>query len=103
MFHISLYVPTEFSHRVKQSMFAAGAGKIGNYEHCAWEVEGEGQFRPLKGSKPFIGQEGLTERVREVKIEMVCGPSCIREVIAALKASHPYETPAYFVTEALSF
>jgi hypothetical protein len=80
-------------------MFQAGAGTIGNYEKCSFEFSGFGQFKPLSGATPFIGSEGVIERVRELKVEMVCKKSVVKNVIAALLASHPYETPAYYVME----
>jgi hypothetical protein len=58
---------------------------------------GEGQFRALDGSQPFIGQKGVVEKVAEWKVELVCEDELIRDVIAALKMAHPYEEPAYDV------
>lgn len=97
MYKICFYVPTTYSEAVKNAMFAAGAGKIGNYSCCAWQVEGEGQFMPLEGSNAFIGERDKLEKVSEFKIEMICPDEYIKDVIAALKKSHPYEQPAYFV------
>lgn len=97
MYKICFYVPTTYSEQVKNAMFAAGAGKIGNYSCCAWQVEGEGQFMPLQGSNAFIGDIDKIEKVSEFKIEMICDDEYIKNVIAALKKSHPYEQPAYFV------
>jgi len=51
-YQISFYVPTDYCETVKKNMFKAGAGSIGNYEACSWQVLGEGQFRPMKGSTP---------------------------------------------------
>lgn len=79
-------------------MFAAGAGRIGNYDSCAWQTEGLGQFRPLEGSQPFLGHVGEVEKVKEWKVEMVCEDAMLDAVVAALKAAHPYETPAYLIT-----
>lgn len=97
MFHISFYVPLEHAEAVKEAMFMAGAGKIGNYEKCSFESEGWGQFRPLKGSHAFIGEVGKLEKVRELKVEMVCTSAIVEQVVQALKQSHPYETPAYYL------
>ena len=99
MYQISFYVPVTHVDTVKESIFSAGAGKIGHYQRCSFEYEGLGQFEPLNGSDPFIGEQGKLEKVREVKVEMVCVKSVIKEVLAALKSTHPYETPAYYVTE----
>ena len=99
--HISFYVPLEEAEKVKEAMFQAGGGKIGNYDKCSFDISGLGQFRPLAGSHPTLGKQGSVERVAEVKVEMVCEKHLIKEVISALKASHPYETPAYYVIETL--
>nr|WP_189672408.1 NGG1p interacting factor NIF3 [Pseudomonas sp. SWRI154] len=82
---------------VKSAVFAAGGGRIGDYDHCAWQVLGLGQFRPLDGSQPFIGEAGRVEQVEEWKVELVVADESIRPVVEALKHSHPYETPAYEV------
>lgn len=95
MYKICVYIPASHIEQVKNAMFAAGAGKIGNYGGCSWQVLGEGQFMPLTGSNAFIGSEGHLERVSEYKVEMVCEEQHIKNVVAALKQSHPYEEPAY--------
>ena len=82
---------------VKHAVFAVGAGKIGDYDSCCWQSKGQGQFRPLPGSQPFIGSEGGLELVDEYKVELVCENALIKSAIAALKAAHPYEEPAYDV------
>ena len=97
MFKISVFVPENNAERVKQAMFEAGAGRIGDYDCCCWETSGQGQFRPLEGSSPAIGEQDKIETVAELKIEMVCTAELIRDVVAALKHSHPYEEPAYDV------
>lgn len=95
MYKISFYVPTSHCESVKKAMFAEGAGKIGLYQSCAWQVLGEGQFMPGPGSQPFIGDIDQIERVAEYKVEMICERAIIKQVIAALKKAHPYEEPAY--------
>lgn len=102
MFKIEFYVPTEHCESVKQAMFAAGAGKIeidGRYDHCAWQSKGTGQFRPLTGSQPAIGKHMVEEKVEEYKVEMLLADSQLEPVITAMKQAHPYEQPAYYVTE----
>ena len=61
-----------------------------------------GQFKPLAGSQAFIGEVGQLETVDEFKLEMVCEAQFIKQVLAALKAAHPYEEPAYDVYKALT-
>lgn len=89
------YVPATHVEQVKAAVFAAGAGQLGAYDRCCWQVQGKGQFRPLKGSHPHIGETLVTESVDEIRVEMICGADCIGEVVAAFVNAHPYETPAY--------
>ena len=95
MYTLCFYVPGASLEAVKNAVFAAGAGRIGNYEHCCWQVEGQGQFRPLPGSNPTLGVQGEIEKVAEYRVEMVCEASCITAVVNALKEAHPYEEPAW--------
>ncbi len=95
MYKLVFFVPVADKESVKQAVFAAGAGKIGNYDQCCWEVEGQGQFRPLPGANPAIGQLQNLEKVGEYRVEMVCEDHLIGAVVAALKGAHPYEEPAY--------
>ena len=97
LYKIELYVPESHLAAVKTAMFETGAGRIGNYDCCAWQTRGEGQFRPLDGSTPFLGNQGQIETVIEHKLEMVCEEQCLEAVIAALKRAHPYEEVAYTV------
>ncbi len=78
-------------------MFEAGAGRVGDYDSCAWQTLGQGQFRPLEGSVPYLGQQGQVESVAEYKVELVCQEAEKEAVIAAMKAAHPYEEVAYGV------
>ncbi|GFM61025.1 YqfO family protein [Pseudomonas capsici] len=97
MYKLAFFVPASHVEQVKNAVFAAGAGRIGAYDHCSWQVLGQGQFRPLDGSQPFIGQSGVVETVEEWKVEMVVADEFIHQAVMALKQSHPYETPAYEV------
>jgi hypothetical protein len=97
VYKLAFFVPPSHVEQVKNAVFAAGAGRIGDYDQCSWQVLGQGQFRPLDGSQPFIGQAGEVERVEEWKVELVVADELIQQVVAALKQSHPYETPAYEV------
>jgi len=94
---LAFFVPASHVEVVKAAVFAAGGGRIGDYDHCAWQTLGQGQFRPLDGSQPFLGQVGQVEVVEEWKVELVVADEQVRQVVAALKQSHPYETPAYEV------
>jgi len=94
---IVFFVPKSHGDNVRNAMFAAGAGKIGNYECCSFETLGVGQFKPIEGSSAFVGEVGKLETVSELKIEMVCEKKIIQQVIDAMKDAHPYETVAYEV------
>ncbi|OUM06817.1 NGG1p interacting factor NIF3 [Pseudomonas syringae] len=97
MYKLAFFVPPSHVDEVKSAVFAAGAGRIGAYDQCSWQVLGHGQFRPLNGSQPFIGQNGAVESVEEWKVELVVADELIQQAVTALKQSHPYETPAYEV------
>lgn len=97
MYKLAFFVPASHVEVVKAAVFAAGGGRIGGYEHCAWQTLGQGQFRPMAGSQPFLGQAGEVEQVEEWKVELVVADELIQQVVNALKHSHPYETPAYEV------
>lgn len=97
MVKLNFFVPESHLESVKQALFDAGAGKIGDYDRCCWQTLGTGQFRGLDGSKPFLGAKGDIEQFPEYKVELVCEDARIKAVIAALRAAHPYEEPAYDV------
>lgn len=103
MYFIAFYAPPEHTDNIKQALFTAGAGRIGNYACCAWQTTGTGQFMPLDTAKPFIGDIGRVEKTTEVRVEMVCDDAYIQEVIRALHTVHPYETPAFQVIRLESF
>lgn len=103
MYKICFFVPLAQAEIVKQSLFSAGAGRIGDYDQCCWQTAGTGQFRALEGSQPFIGQQDQLETVEEYKVELVCDSQYIEQAISALKASHPYEEPAYEVYKLENF
>lgn len=103
MYMIIFNVPSSHLESVKTAIFDAGAGRVDNYSHCSWEVIGEGQFLPLPGSQPYIGQQGQLEIVPEYRVETVCFEEQIKEVIAALKLAHPYEQPSYQVLKLENF
>lgn len=95
MHKLCFYVPESHLEQVKDAVFKAGAGRIGHYDRCCWQVLGEGQFRPLPGSSPYLGKDNEIERVAEYRVEMVCDEAVIKDVVEALRQSHPYETPAF--------
>jgi structural hemagglutinin/hemolysin toxin protein RtxA len=96
---IYCYVPISHLEEVKTALFEAGAGKIGNYEHCCWQTLGHGQFRPLAQANPAIGTIFETNTIEEYKIEIICQKDILETCIQALKNAHPYEEPAYQILE----
>lgn len=95
----SVFVPTTDAAVVREAMFASGAGEIGDYSHCCWSTAGTGQFLPASGADPTIGEIGEVTRVPEDRVEMVAGRSVREAVLAALRAAHPYEEPAFDLVE----
>ncbi|RKY12998.1 MAG: Nif3-like dinuclear metal center hexameric protein [Planctomycetota bacterium] len=96
-YKVITFVPETDVNTVADALYAAGAGAIGNYSHCGFKSDGIGSFKPLKGSKPTIGKRGKVESVNEIKLETVVSSGKVAAVIAALRKSHPYETPAFDV------
>jgi len=96
---LTTYVPAADAQRLREALAAAGAGRLGDYDSASFSSTGEGRFRPLEGAQPHIGTIGETETVEEVRIEVVVPRARRGTVIAALRAAHPYEEPAYDVVE----
>ncbi len=101
MLKLTFYVPKDSCEKVKNALFAVGAGKIGNYEKCSFETEGIGQFKPLPGAHPSIGQIDVLEKILELRVEMVLDDIILDDVVRELKKHHPYETPAFDVVKCL--
>ena len=97
-----VFVPREALDRVRDALFAAGAGQIGDYERCSWYTEGTGTFLGGEGTSPNVGRAGREERVAELRLETVFPTERQDEVIAALRQAHPYEEPAFDIYELLS-
>ncbi len=98
LLRLTVYVPQENAEALIDALSAAGAGRIGLYDRCAYSTEGQGTFRALPGADPHIGAVGQIERVAELRVEMVLPPSARDDVAAALLHAHPYEEPAYDFT-----
>ncbi|WP_124727801.1 Nif3-like dinuclear metal center hexameric protein [Staphylospora marina] len=90
-----VFVPEDHHEKVLNAVSEAGAGWIGNYSHCTFNVEGTGTFMPGEGTNPFIGKRGTLEKVREVRLETVFPASIRDRVVKAMLAAHPYEEVAY--------
>lgn len=89
------FAPHEQAEEVRQAMFDAGAGHIGDYSKCSFNSEGEGTFKGSEDTDPFIGKPGELTRTREMKIETIYPVSKEKEVLKALIDAHPYEEVAY--------
>lgn len=92
-----VFVPPEALEAVRDAVFAAGAGRIGDYERCSWYTEGTGTFLGGEGTEPTVGERGQEERVPELRLETVFPEELQDEVVAALRRAHPYEEPAFDV------
>jgi len=90
-----VFVPSEALDAVRDAVFAAGAGRIGEYERCSWYTEGTGTFLGGEGANPAIGERGREERVPELRLETVYPVDREEEVVRALRETHPYEEPAF--------
>lgn len=97
-----VFVPEEALDAVRDALFAAGAGRIGDYERCSWYAEGTGTFLRGDTTSPALGERGREERVREYRLETVFPSERQADVLAALRAAHPYEEPAFDVFERLA-
>jgi len=102
MYLLITYVPEDYLEKVKSAVFYAGAGAIGNYSNCSWQVLGKGQFKPEDGSVPFLGEINKLEMVDEYRLELVCEDNSIKRVVKALIEAHPYETPAWYTVKVLT-
>ncbi|OBB97057.1 Nif3-like dinuclear metal center hexameric protein [Mycobacterium sp. 852002-30065_SCH5024008] len=92
-----IYVPRDNAEAVQAAVFEAGAGHIGDYSHCSWSVSGIGQFLPHEGASPAVGSVGAVEKVAEDRFEVVAPARIRAAVLAAMRAAHPYEEPAFDV------
>ncbi len=94
-----VFVPSEALDRVRDALFRAGAGRIGDYERCSWYTEGTGTFYGGAGALPAVGEAGREERVSELRLETVYPADREAEVVRALRGAHPYEEPAFDLYE----
>jgi hypothetical protein len=97
-----VFVPPASLDAVRDAVFAAGAGRIGGYEHCSWYTGGTGTFLGGEGTSPAVGAAGVEERVPELRLETVFPAERRADVIAALRGAHPYEEPAFDLYELVS-
>ena len=92
-----VFVPPESLEAVRDALFGAGAGLIGDYERCSWYTEGIGTFLGGESSEPTVGEKGREERVPELRLETVFPEERRADVVEALRRAYPYEEPAFDV------
>ena len=97
IYKLFTYAPASHAEAVRETLFAAGAGKIGLYEECSYNITGTGTYKPMLGSSPFLGEVGTRKMAKEVKIEVIFPYYLQSKILKALFAAHPYETVAYEV------
>jgi hypothetical protein len=96
-YKLVVFTPVSSAKEVRQAIHAAGGGKMGNYSNSSFSSRGVGRFKPEAGAHPAFGKVGKIEEIEEERMEIMCDDNNIREVIAAMKKTHPYEEPAYDV------
>jgi dinuclear metal center YbgI/SA1388 family protein len=89
------FVPPDHADRVREALWEAGAGNIGNYDETSFNLTGEGTFRGNASTRPFVGEPGKLHHEEEVRIETILPADREQSVISALLQAHPYEEPAY--------
>jgi dinuclear metal center YbgI/SA1388 family protein len=95
LYKLTVFVPKMHADKVRETISQAGAGHVGNYSHCTFNISGTGTFKPLKGTSPYIGQQGKLEKADEIRIETIV-PELIKDkVVNAMLNVHPYEEVAY--------
>ncbi|MDP6908691.1 MAG: Nif3-like dinuclear metal center hexameric protein [Flavobacteriales bacterium] len=89
------FCPSEHAEKIREAMFSAGAGKIGNYDNCSFNTEGTGTFRGNENTAPFVGNQGEEHHENEVRLETVVPEFKVTDVLRAMKTTHPYEEVAF--------
>lgn len=92
---LTVFVPEENAESLREAISEAGAGHIGNYSHCTYQLSGQGTFMPREGTNPHIGEHNKLEKVDEIRIETIVPKSKLGVVLQAMNRAHPYEEVAY--------
>lgn len=90
---LEIYIPVEYVERLRDALHEAGAGRIGNYDHCLSVVSVTGYWRPLEGAVPYEGHVGEVSSGTECKVEVRCERRYVAEALAAIRRIHPYDEP----------
>ncbi len=88
-------MPEDALHATRDAVFAAGGGRIGDYERCSWYTRGTGTFLAGEGTEPAVGNVGEEEHVDEYRVELVVPAEHARAAVDALRRAHPYEEVAF--------
>ena len=99
LYKVEIYVPDENAEKLLDRLYQVGAGSVGNYKNCSYELAGEGSFTPLENASPYIGEENIRSKVHEKKIELLCPKAKIKRIIDTIYETHPYEAPVYNISE----
>ena len=91
------FVPSDALEATRDAVFAAGGGRIGEYERCSWYTAGTGTFLGGDETDPAVGERGREEHLPELRVETVVPAESLDDAVAALRTAHPYEEPAYDV------
>ncbi|MEO9871676.1 Nif3-like dinuclear metal center hexameric protein [Ekhidna sp.] len=94
---LTVFVPKDNKEDVLAAMYTAGAGMIGNYDHCSFQIDGTGTYRGNEASNPTIGTQGMNEQTEETRIEVIVPNHKLNSVLSAAKSSHPYEEVAHYI------
>ena len=95
LYKLVVFVPTGYEGPVAEALYAAGAGRVGDYDRCSFRSQGTGTFRPGSQTDPFLGEEGKDESVREVRLETILPKEALRRTVDRMLRAHPYEEVAY--------
>ncbi|QHS22782.1 Nif3-like dinuclear metal center hexameric protein [Virgibacillus sp. MSP4-1] len=95
LYKFVVFVPESHQEEVREALGNSGAGHIGLYSHCTFQTQGQGTFKPLEGTNPYIGSQGELEKVDEVRMETIVPKHFLTQVLRAAEEAHPYEEMAY--------
>ena len=99
---IEIYIPEGFIEPLREALHAAGAGRVGNYDHCMSIIDVVGYWRPLQGASPYQGQIGELEEGKECQVEVRCERQYVKDALRAIRKVHPYEEPVINVLPLLN-
>mgnify|MGYP000913127871 CR=1 FL=1 len=99
---IEIFIPDDCMDALAEALHGAGAGRIGNYDHCMSIINVTGTWRPLEEAKPFLGEVGKICRGSELKVEVNCAAENVPAALQAIRQVHPYEEPVINITPLLN-